>query len=184
MMEGIVTLLHGEQKAQIEALWRELDAEFGTGWQTHPHFSYQIAPNYPAARVQSVLAELSAETGPFTVRTSGLGLFSGNGITLYVTVARSPRLATLQQALWHRLRDAIDVSADMVGYYHPDRWIPHITLGHFHNAQLLAAALTRIELTAFDWIVPVDNLSLLTDSTVQGGLKVSLPLRGTYPAAP
>jgi 2'-5' RNA ligase len=178
MMEGIVTLLHGEQQAQIERLWRDLDADFGTGWQSHPHFSYQIAPHYPPARVQAVLAELSAETAPFTVQTSGFGLFPGKGITLYITVARTERLSMLQLAVWHRLRDAIDIAADMVGYYHPDRWIPHITLGHFHNARLLADALTRIDLNAFGWTVPVDNLSLLTDSIDENGLKYTFPLRG------
>jgi len=181
-MHGVVSLLSKPYYQQVKAIWDTLDREMGIrGVLTtpFPHFSYHVAEHYDLPEIGPMLEKFARETAPFTVQTTGLGIFTG-GLKpiVYVNVARSPQLSAMNADLWSLLAER---SAGIVDYYHPQEWVPHVTLAHgdFGSAELpqLIDILSGYE---FAWTLTVNNLTLLyTDDTIQqDDIQFQFPLTG------
>jgi hypothetical protein len=170
MMEGIISLLDAQHERLVEALWAELADAFGLrGVSVTPyaHFSYQIAQRYAAADLEPVVRQVAAATAPFTVETTGLGIFTGAQPVLYLPVARGPALAQLQATLW---RDLAGTGTGVSDYYHPQRWMPHITLAFGDTTPAtLAAAAHHLSGRDLAWRITIDNLAFIQ---VLGGRQV------------
>lgn len=166
-MHGIVSLLDKDHYQLVEEIWAGLDHDLGLRGvyvTPYPHFSYHVAEQYDLDALQPLLQQFAADTAPFRVLTTGLGVFTdGLNPVVYVNVARSPQLSALNAALWPLVAPA---SAGIVGYYHPDQWVPHITLAHGdvtrENLSTVVGALSRWDYT---WSIPIDNLALLYNPT-------------------
>lgn len=171
-MHGIVTVLAEPHHGWVESLWQALQQRFGVGRPeatSVPHFSYHVAPEYDMARLKAVLVETAVTIPPFTVRTTGIGIFPGELPVLYLPVARSPQLQALHTALWPRLQAVAQGSLD---YYAPQNWFPHITLGHNDiTPDQLGPIVTWLNGQSLAWDVQVTNLTLLHDP---GGRHVAL----------
>jgi 2'-5' RNA ligase len=164
-MHGVVSLLDEEHCALVEHLWDKLETGLGVRglYKTpFPHFSYHVAEGYDEDLLESILRRLATHYATFRVRTAGLGVFPGIHPVLYVPVVRNSTLSALHQRLWRELAEA---SAGMVDYYHPERWMPHITLA---NGEMLKDHLTEVvrvlSARGFDWEIEVNNLSLIYDT--------------------
>jgi 2'-5' RNA ligase len=165
MLQGVASILDPEHTEIVESLWRELEREFGlrAASAAYPHFSYQVVEHYDVGRVKGVLRRFTQKARPFTVRTSGLGLFAGENPTLYVAIARNIRLTQLHTRLWKRLsKTAYGIHEH---HYGPDIFIPHITLaaGDFtpeHVPDVIRLLVKR----SFNWEIRVDNLALVLDA--------------------
>ena len=164
-MQGIVSLLDDTHEALVHALWEELERRFGLRGvylTPYPHFSYHVAREYAAARVRPVLRRLAAEGQACTVRTSGLGLFTGPSPVLYVPVVRSRALTEFQERVWEAVSP---LAVEAVAYYEPDRWVPHITLGFGDvRGDLLAEVMRGWAERPFEWEFRIDSLAHITDS--------------------
>lgn len=164
-MHGIVSLLDEDHYRMVEDVWRGLEEALdlrGVYVTPFPHFSYHVADHYDVERLESTLREFAAKTAPFEVLTTGLGIFT-EGIypIVYVNVARSPALSAINAALWSEVEEA---SAGIVEYYHPQQWVPHITLAHGDMRQdKLADAIQVLSQWDFNWQITVDNVALLYD---------------------
>ena len=164
-MHGIVSLLDDDHYQMVEDVWRGLEETLGLRGiyvTPFPHFSYHVADHYDVEMMASILEEFAANTAPFEVLTTGLGIFT-EGIypIVYVNVARSPALSAINAALWSKVEAA---SAGIVEYYHPEQWVPHITLAHGDIRQdKLASAIEVLSQWDFNWQITVDNISLLYD---------------------
>lgn len=80
-LEGIVTLLEGEYRDRVMDLWKGIEEKFGIASSYAaplPHFSYQVADTYQRKGLESALSKLAGEHSTFTVRTAGLGVFTGS----------------------------------------------------------------------------------------------------------
>lgn len=181
-MHGVVSLLGGEHERLVEALWAELARDFGVRGSyvtPFPHFSYQVAAGYDVPAVAAALRRFAARRRAFRVRTSGLGIFTGERPVLYIPVVRTAELSRFHAAFWAALLPAAIGSLD---YYAPPTWQPHITLGHGDlDADRVAAILRGWSGRAFTWEIPVDNLALIHDSGSQQELTLRVPLRGSGP---
>ena len=164
-MHGVVSLLDDEHYALVEHLWDEVETELGVrGFYNtpFPHFSYHVADGYDVDLLESILRRLASHCATFRVRTAGLGVFSVDHPVLYVAVVRSPALSALHQKLWRELARA---SAGTVEYYHPERWMPHITLADGDVLKDHLPDIVRmLSARAFDWEIAVTNLSLIYDT--------------------
>jgi len=176
-MHGVVSLLDDEHYALVEHLSDELETELGVRalYNTPlPHFSYHVAEGYDVDLLDSILRRLASGCTKFRVRTAGLGVFSGDHPVLYVPVVRSPLLSALHQKLWWGLAVA---GAGTVEYYHPERWMPHITLA---DGEVLKDHLPDIvrmlNARAFDWEIKVNNLSLICDTGTAQELRLRFDL--------
>ncbi len=164
-MEGIVSLLDDAHYKLTEQLWAELAQQFGVNGVTvtpYPHFSYHVAPGYaPDEAVDAALAELARATTPFTVSTSGLGLFTGASPVLYVPVVRTAALSKFHQRVWEALEG---LCFDPLAYYQSEHWLPHITIGFGDlRPDKLAAIVPFLSQHDFSWAMTIDNLAFFAD---------------------
>jgi 2'-5' RNA ligase len=176
-VEGLVSLLDPKHDALTRALWDELEATLGLRgvWATpYPHFSYQIAPSYAAAAVETASRALALSAAPFTVQTSGVAVFTGLAPVVYLPVVRTAQLSAWHAQVWAA---GLPAAREPVPYYHPDHWVPHITLAQ--GGLSLALAAEAVGLLAgrdLNWTLRVDNLSFIGLDEEQQKLRWRLPL--------
>lgn len=158
-MEGIVSLLDGAHDRQVRELCAELAEALGLGPEAlppFPHFSYQIAPRYEAAEVAAVLGALARAQPPLTVTTAGVAVFPGAAPVVYLPLVRTAALSALHARVWAALHP---LAVDLPAYYHPDQWVPHITLVQAGlDAAGAAEAVRRLNAHALYWTIPVETL--------------------------
>jgi 2'-5' RNA ligase len=182
-MHGIVSLLDPSHAAQVAAVWARLQDQLdlqGMDIPPFPHVSYHVAEQYEVVLVEPLVRAVATHTAPVEVVTTGLGIFTrGLQPVLYITVARHPGLSALQAALWPTLAAC---SAGIIEYYHPDQWVPHITLHHGNlSADALAEAVRFLSHWDLTWRLRLDNLTLLVGDgdTPQHHVQYQYPLTGT-----
>ncbi len=185
-MHGIVSLLDDQHYQVVENLWSELKREFavaGVYITPYPHFSYQVATDYNLDQLEDILHSFATQHPPFQVHTTGLGIFTGPQPVLYIPVVRSPLLTQFHQALWEKVSRA---GNGIQSYYHPDQWMPHITIGFGDlNSEKLSHIIRHLGERDFHWQVTINDLSFIHDNGTKQLLKLRYEL-GTgnkYPLA-
>jgi len=173
-MHGVVSLLDQNHYEKVEGLWAELARKFGLRkimmTIPYPHFTYQVAGDYDLTRLEPILVDLAQQQRPFSVKTTGLGIFSGPQPVLYIPVVRSLELSQIQQRVWQALSPA---GSSLLDYYAPARWMPHITLEQGDlNSDSLAEVVRWLGGQAFDWEIRVDNFALLFNEGEQHRLRL------------
>ena len=161
-MDGVVTLLPEPVHSQVEAIWAELSAACGVqgiNATPVPHFSWHVAERYHEDQLKEVLQELGVRSQPFQVRTAGLGVFSRELPIVYIALVKDARLLDFHKRL-HRRLGRLAVGPN--DYYHPENWMPHITLVFedlgYDN---LSCVMEKLVFRHFAWTFTVDNLSLI-----------------------
>ncbi|MBC8078579.1 MAG: 2'-5' RNA ligase family protein [Chloroflexales bacterium] len=179
-MYGVVSLLDDQHYQLVEEIWTELDAQFGVrGTRTtpYPHFSYHVAERYDIELLENVVREFAQRNAPFSVKTSGLGMFAGIQPVLYVPIVRSPEFSDFHRALW------AEVSAYGVGivdHYAPEQWLPHITLAqHDIDPRMLPALVRQLNARDFSWEIRVDNLAIIHNTDDPQAPVTRFPLGAT-----
>ena len=171
-MDGIVSLLDDEHYKLVEEIWAELDREFGLRGiyvTPFPHFTYHVAEHYEVEQVGPVLERFAAEQAGFSVKTAGLGIFTGTAPVVYISVVRSPELSRFHKALWDQLGDA---GLGVINHYKPDDWVPHVTLAYGDVDQLnLPHIIKFLSKRDFYWEVPVHAISLVYSTGTEYGLR-------------
>jgi 2'-5' RNA ligase len=171
-MNGIVSLLDSKHNQLVEELWAKLEREFsvhGVYITPFPHFSYHVAQDYDVDRIVSVLGRITSNITKFKVRTSGLGVFTGTSPVLYIPVARSLELTQLHQELWKQISPS---SSGALEYYHPDQWMPHITIGFGDiSKNNLSEIIPFLAERDFNWEFTVNNIALIYDTGTKQELK-------------
>lgn len=162
-MHGVGSLLDDDHYKMVEDIWTGLEETLGVRGvyvTPFPHFSYHVADHYDLEHLDRLLREFADKTPPFEALTAGLGIFTeGINPVIYVTVARSPQLSSINAHLWSVLQAA---STGIVGYYHPDVWVPHITLGMGDiTRDNLAEAIRVLSTWDFTWQIKINNIVLL-----------------------
>jgi 2'-5' RNA ligase len=178
-MHGIVSLLDEPHTRRVEALWAELKEEFGAQKvfvTPFPHFSYQVAKAYDLEQLSRLMEQIVCDLAPFRVRTTGLGLFTHPSPVLYLPVVRSPKLSELHSEVF---RAGSRAGSGVQSYYAPDRWMPHVTLGHGDlNAENLARILPAFHRRDFNWDIVIDNLALIYDTGARQELRGVFRFKG------
>ncbi len=178
-MHGIVSLLDNDHNQLVEDLWAELEREFsvrGVSITPYPHFSYHVAQDYDVDKIEPVLRRITSNITKFRIRTSGLGVFTGNSPVLYIPVARSLELTELHQELWEQISPA---STGGLEYYHPNQWMPHITIGFgdISNGKL-AQIIPFLAERDFRWEITINNIALIYDTGTKQELKSRFDITG------
>ncbi len=172
-MHGVVSLLDYEHHQLVKDLWAELAREFAVSkvfTAPEPHFSYQLARHYNVKSLEAAMRRFAANKISFQVRAGGLGIFTGPHPVLYIPVVRTPELTQFHEELWWEISCTASGIED---YYHPGRWMPHITLGigdlNKDNLPHIVRFLTERD---FNWEITVNNIALIYGS-------IFYPLVGT-----
>lgn len=164
-MEAIVSLLEPAAYSRIEAMWRILELKCGLKGIKNtpfPHFSWHVAQEYPQKSVEQALRSLAAPTRPFTVQTSGLGIFTGQEPVIYLLITKNEKLLRFHKSIWRQIEP---LSQQPSEYYSPETWVPHITLAHKDvDKHALLCALEELAFLPFNWEVKIDNLAVVGQS--------------------
>jgi 2'-5' RNA ligase len=164
-MNGIASLLDKPATERVESLWQELETRcglVGVKITPFPHFSWQVTEGYDLPHLEKTLREIARQTRPFTVRTAGLGLFTGENPIVYIPIVKQESLMRFHETLWKRTKT---IAVRPALHYSPDLWIPHITLAYNDvRRDNLDCALQTLAFQSFDWEIQIDNL-ISTDQT-------------------
>jgi len=174
-MHGVVSLLDPTHHTKVEDIWSRLEAHCGlTGVRVTPipHFSWQVTMDYDFDLLQSAMEKLASELVPFSVRTAGLGIFTGKSdIVLYIPLVKDEMLFKLHQIIW---KAATPYTTQPIAYYAPDNWMPHITIGHGDvDENGLACATRLLARENFNWEILVDNLLLVYQNEGETGVEMA-----------
>lgn len=178
-LEAVVSVLDEEHDQQVAAVWDELREKFGVAdvFETPiPHFSYHVAEKYDGEALDEVLRQVARECAPFTIKTAGLGVFTGPQPVLYIPVVRDANLTSLQAELVERLQP---IARQPVCHYLPENWFPHITLALGSiEADKLAAIMGHLASRSFHWHVRINNLAVICDNCGVYGVSSQYTLKG------
>lgn len=163
-MQAVASALDVQHNQLVEDLWRELERHFGLKHAqcAYPHFTYHLVEQYQLDQVQAYLTQQAQSTAPFTARTSGLGIFTGENPVLYVRVVEPLMLSRLHDDI-HR-----SITPHSVGSnprYAPQNWMPHITIAlEDLTHDMLPEATRLLAARQFSWEIPIDNLFLVMNT--------------------
>jgi 2'-5' RNA ligase len=88
---------------------------------------------------------------------------------IYVPVVRTLELTRFHEALWPEISKA---GFDIVDYYHPEQWMPHITIGMGDiNKEKLGRIVQYLSERDFHWEITVDNFAFIYDTGTEQVLK-------------
>ena len=179
-MYAIATLLDLASEEIIRSLWNRFEVRCGlTGIKDMnlPHFSWMSADSFLFEPVQEVLDEIAKEAQPITVRSAGLGIFSGPAPIVYVELVKDMSLLQFHQQIWDRLRPYAIVPNL---HYDPKRWIPHITLAyHEVDSNRLGCALKDIAYQQCEFEFVVNHAALIYHTHGQGGVRKKFDFQNT-----
>jgi len=166
-MNGIASLLDQPLTVRVEAIWRELEVNFGlTGAKitSLPHVSWQVVENFDFPRFESILVAISRQAKPLTVHTAGLGLFTGESPIVYLSLVKDEPLLRFHAMLWEQLHP---IAVNPSPLYAPDAWMPHITLAYGDvRRDNLTGIVQHLAFQTFDWEIELDNLIYMPQSEV------------------
>ena len=167
-MQALVSILEKDIIYEINKIWEVLEKKFDVILEHNkplPHFSYQVAEKYNIDKIQKILLEF--ELKPFTIYTTGLGIFNSSKKVIYIPVIKNENLYKINNFFYAFTKK---IAINPLHLYHPLRWIPHITLayGNFSDEVLKEILLFFINYK-FDWEIKIDNISII-DSFHEDGL--------------
>jgi 2'-5' RNA ligase len=180
-MQGVVSLLDMPHQDQIAALHAEIERTTGVPGLCQipvPHFSYHVADEYDPDMLAATLLSFAASNPGFRVRTSGFGVFTGSHTVVYIPIVRGPILTAVHHVLWRQLSRACRGASE---HYHPDNWLPHITL--IDNPALAAHlpdVMRRLARQDLHWELEITNVALLYGQGEALGIRFRHPLRPSF----
>lgn len=179
-MHGLVSLLPEHHYKRVEGIWQDLEDDFGLAGirvTPYPHFSWQIAETYDVEALARIAQTIAAESRPFLVRTSGLGLFSGPRPVIYIPVVKTAELLAFHAQVWERCQSA---AQGLSPFYSPDQWMPHISLAYTDVTESnIGPVLRWLAFVPFQWEFTVDNLAFIEEPAGEvGRLAFQVPFQG------
>ena len=161
-MHGLVSILDNRHYALVEEIWQELENSCdlqGIHITPLPHFSWQIAEDYDWDALSLALQEIAVQSEPFTVRTGGLALFTGERPVVYIPIVRTRELSEFHETIWNCITP---ISTGVSPYYSPPFWTPHISLAYDDlDAKKLRCLMDKLAFRTFNWEIEIDNLTLI-----------------------
>ncbi len=165
---GIVALLDKEHDTFIRNIWHEMEAELDIKIPFDnpiPHITHLQAGKVKEDELHRALQQFAETQAPYTIRTTGIGIFTGTRNAVYVPVVRNPNLAAIQTNLIASLAGTIE---EIAPTHMINNWIPHITLVmglSGANVDKLAAIVKRLAQRNFAWEFKVTHLAVLDGKT-------------------
>ena len=166
MPSGVVALLDAETSAKVEAIWQEFQDTFGVHGVSVtpiPHFSFHVAEAYDAEQIVPMMKDLAQNIPPFSVRTAGLGIFTGTLPVLHIAVVRNIWLGKAHREIWNSLTP---LATGIQTYYHINHWQPHITIAQGDiPPEKFPDVIRMLQDRDFNWNIEVNKLGFIADTS-------------------
>ena len=165
-MHGLVAILDEYCYEEVEKIWDELELKFNlkdVRITPFPHFSWHVAENYDFDLLEKKMELVAKTLKPFKVKTTGLGIFSGERLVLYIPVVKNEELMKIHIKIWDNFND---ISQGSWNEYHPDNWMPHITLAYGDLTEKnIGEVMNYLSFKNFTWEMTINNLSFIFTPT-------------------
>ncbi|WP_210464473.1 MULTISPECIES: 2'-5' RNA ligase family protein [Rufibacter] len=162
-MVAIVSLLDAEHSDRMNQLIYGLEREFGlkeVQKTPYPHITWLTVNDGSLHNLQKTLGHAAGICCRFRINTTGLGIFPGEKPVLYIPVLRTANVNHFHNQLY---KAVCLLSNEINPYYHPDVWMPHLSLALGDTTpELVAQAMVYLNRKNYQWKVELDNLTLLT----------------------
>jgi len=161
-VQGVVALLDEQHTAKVKEIWSLLQVECGLSAinsTPFPHFSFHIAEYYDLEILDTRLEKISRTTPPFTIRTTGLSIFTGLEPVVFVPLIVEEQLLKIHQTLWEQTST---LGYRLSSHYRPGAWVPHITLANRDvDANNIACVARHLVNRSFSWEIPINKLAVV-----------------------
>ena len=177
---ALAALLDEDHTSRVHQVWNLLEVECGlkaVHFPPYPHFSFHVAHSYNLSELDSCLSDLTRNIDPFSIRTNGLSLFTGQNPVVYIPVVTSKSLLGLHHLLWEK---TTSYGTQLNTYYQPGQWVPHITLVHDAiNADRLNCIFNQFIEKSFVWEIEINKLVIIYHKDGKPGIHKVYPLQST-----
>lgn len=169
MPTGIVTILPPPFAERVQLLWDGLNREFGISTSAEstafPHITFHVATSYTQPPLQQELTNWAKTAFARTIRTWGVGVFSGDRTVIFIGVTRTKQISSLHESIY-----AIGqrYAVNPVPIFAPTTWVPHVTLAHLTiSAEILGPLIAWLDQYEFIWEFPINTLSIIRSMSSQ-----------------
>jgi hypothetical protein len=161
-MFGVVSLLEGQYLSNFREMWGTLQADCGFSGDFSapiPHISWHVARSYNLTALKPILVDISVRATPLTIRTEGLGIFTGDVPIIYINVVKDAALLEFQFKVWQSVQITSHEASIL---YTPENWIPHITLarGDINNCNL-GCLMDKLAFKDLSWELETDHIAVI-----------------------
>ncbi|HKJ27070.1 MAG TPA: 2'-5' RNA ligase family protein [Anaerolineales bacterium] len=167
-VQAVVALVDEPYTERVKGIWNLLQAQCGlkaVNLAPFPHFTFHGARQYDLDDMDKRLTELANTLPPFTVRTTGLGIFTGAVPVLYIPLVSDQTLLDVHQTVWSQTSV---LGEELNEHYWPGIWVPHITLAiHDVTAENIDCAVKTLADHDFSWEITVHRLAVVC---LEGGV--------------
>lgn len=159
---SIAALLDETHDQIVRSIWRELETELGIKHifaNPVPHITHLQAQEIKKPDIYAALENFAENQGPYTLRTVGLGIFTGENRAVYISVVRTPQLAAVQTTLTSALAGSIEGIRQT---HFINNWMPHISLllpGMV--GEQVGAIVDLLAKRDYSWEFPITRLAIL-----------------------
>ncbi|MBW8009871.1 MAG: 2'-5' RNA ligase family protein [Chloroflexi bacterium] len=161
-MHAVVSVLDEKHSEMVQALWDDLELSCALNAVNQvpiPHFSWHIAEDYNFQELENHLEEIVGQINPFHVKTTGLGVFTGEAPVVYIAVIKDPNLVNLHEKIWGQTNE---FGSGLSEHYVPESWMPHITLANRDvSVGDLDCVMNVLGGRVYNWDILIDNLTIV-----------------------
>jgi 2'-5' RNA ligase len=128
MFYAVATLVNPSENSELQATWKwifKVCQAQDVQPTRMPHLSWHVSMDYDAAALDDFLKHILPSLEPFDIRTTGVGIFSGEHPVVYLPVVKTRKIVELHELLFKGINH---LTGSPNRFYNPDVWIPHITV--------------------------------------------------------
>ena len=160
-MRSILSLIENSENSEIcrimNAIRPSLIDKKPLIWK-YPHITWHSAEEYQLPILENYLQVLSDNWVRTKIRVTGIGMFTGKTQVLYLPVIKTPSLVQMQKQVYKFCKP---ISTKASRFFHPEIWIPHITIISNPNEQCsIPDAVHTLSEMKVDFEVEIYNLAL------------------------
>jgi len=123
----------------------------------YPHFTWHSAEDYDRVGLEKEFKVIANQIIRFTVRVTGLGVFTGKTRILFLPILKTTELADLQQFISTSVQK---LSSRPSEYCTPEKWIPHITiLSNPEDQHWIPDAIQKLTNQKIDFEMEINNIA-------------------------
>jgi 2'-5' RNA ligase len=160
-MHLIISELDPESANTVSNLWYDLRKACGLKAiydVPRPHVTWFGADYIDVAKITPIMNQIANGEIPFTLRSFGIGVFSGKTPVLYLPIVKTEPLFSFHKKIWNQVHP---YSTEASLYYAPDMWVPHITLALKDlNQNNLTCAVNAIAFDPIELVYSIDNIAI------------------------
>lgn len=161
ILQALLSILPEPFYSEISELWEKLENKFDVKFIQNsvpfPHFTWNVAEEYLIKDKLEYFRKGFKKVDSFVVKTSGIGVFTGDKKVLYIPIKPTEELLNYHEYIWNLCEIN---KTQMNEYYSPENWFPHITLAvEDIKTENIGKVVEFLADTKFKYEIKIDNIT-------------------------